>query len=121
LSKERKALGDLGEALAENFLKRKGYRILHKKFMCKLGEIDLVAKDGTDIVFIEVRMRRSARYGSPLESVLWKKQKKLLRLAHWYIKKYDLENTAMRFDIVGITGDKGCMRVDIIKDAFWEP
>ena len=120
MTEGKKEVGALGEKAATAFLKRSGYSILHKNFKCKLGEIDLIAKDGRVIVFVEVRTRFTSTYGSPIESILWRKRKKITMLANFYITKFGLENENFRFDVVSVTKDDGHLNIELIKDAFWE-
>lgn len=120
LSKERRALGAFGENLAADFLQRKGYKILYKNFKCKLGEVDIIAEDRKTLVFVEVRTRRDANYGLPMESILWNKKIKLISIAKFYIEKFSLEDRDIRFDVVSILYKKWFTNINIIKDAFWE-
>lgn len=120
MTEKRKKTGVFGEEAAAGFLKQKGYQILYRNFRCKLGEIDIVARDGDVTVFIEVRTCRNDRYGSPIESILWKKQKKLITLANIYIQKFGLENDVCRFDVISVMRRDGFTSIKLIKDAFWE-
>ncbi len=81
----RKTTGARGEAVAVDYLRRKGYTILQANWRCRRGEIDIVAQDGPMLVFVEVRTRRSTRLGSPEESVTASKQQRLVDLAHTYL------------------------------------
>ena len=76
-----KAVGGLGEDFAVYYLESCGYRIIERNFRCRLGEIDLIAQDGKTLVFVEVKTRRSRRYGSPQEAVTTAKQAKLRTVA----------------------------------------
>jgi len=82
---------------------RRGYDILTRRFRCPGGEVDLVALDGDVLVFVEVRTRRSRRYGEPWESVGWEKRQRLERAAGEFIAHYDLGHYSYRFDIVSVT------------------
>ncbi len=62
-------LGSWGEEIAENYIKKKGYSIIERNFRCKLGEIDLIAYDGKQLVFIEVKTRQNQKYGLPCEAI----------------------------------------------------
>jgi putative endonuclease len=114
----RRQLGDAGEDLAAEALKKQGYKILERNYVTPLGEIDLVARQGKTYVFIEVKTRKSARFGSLQEAVNPAKQKKYRRLADYYLKQKRLGEVAVRFDVVGITFDKDNPNIDIFVDAF---
>lgn len=114
----RRQLGDAGEDLAAAALKQQGYKILERNYVTPLGEIDLVARQGKTYVFIEVKTRKSARFGSPQEAVNATKQNKYRRLADYYLKQQRLGEVAVRFDVVGITISEGETKVEIIPDAF---
>ena len=85
MTDRRKVTGALGEAAAAGYLRRNGYQILVTNWRCRLGEIDIVACDDQTLVFVEVRTRRSARLGSPEESVTPAKQRRLVDLAQTYL------------------------------------
>ncbi len=114
----RRQLGDQGEELAVAALKKQGYKILTRNYTCPLGEIDLVARQGGTLVFVEVKTRRGEQFGTPQEAVHFAKQAKLRRLADYYLKQQRLGEVPVRFDVVGITlGEQG-PRVEIIANAF---
>lgn len=121
MSREGKiGLGKTGEALASNYLKKRGYYILAKNYRTKMGEIDIVARDGACLVFVEVKTRQSDAYGLPEESVTIKKMRKLTRLAQLYIRNKRLYNMEARFDIVSILIPNrfGKKYIRLIKNAF---
>lgn len=121
MGKERINLGKLGEKVAAVFLKRNGYVILERNFSCLLGEIDIIARDGESIVFVEVRTKGSDEFGLPMESVQENKQRRLIKVARSYIKSHKLYNAYFRFDLVSIlVKQEGKPQVCLIKDAFWE-
>ena len=97
-----RALGALGEGMAIRLLKQKGYAILQQNFRCRYGEIDVVAKDRGSIVFIEVKTRRSTRYGTPEEAVDRRKQKQLRLMASLYLSSHDTTYAGYRFDVYSI-------------------
>ncbi|MCG8416445.1 MAG: YraN family protein [Proteobacteria bacterium] len=106
--------GVAGEALAEAFLRARGYRIVERNFRCKVGEIDIVARDASTLVFAEVRSRSSSRHGRAAESITADKQRQIARVASAYIAIRRPTFQTCRFDVVDITaGD-----IDLIKDAF---
>ena len=114
----RRQLGDHGEDLAAAALKEQGYKILARNYVTPLGEIDLVARQGKTVVIVEVKTRKSLRFGAPQESVSRTKQARLRRLAEYYLKDKRLTGTAVRFDVVAITLAGEEPRVEIITDAF---
>ena len=99
------ARGRPGELLAEKFLRKKGYEILERNFRCSLGEIDLIAKEGGEIVFLEVKSRKGTAFGFPEEQITWKKRRKLWRLAEFYLKRCRQDSPA-RIDIVSVLLDE---------------
>ena len=101
---EPKQLGREGEALAGKFLEGLGFQILEKGSRTRLGEIDLIARDGETLVFIEVKTRTSTRFGFPEEAVTWQKQRKMAKVALTYIKAQGIRDTPIRFDVVSIQG-----------------
>lgn len=122
MGKERINLGRSGEKIAAKFLKRNSYVILERNFSSPFGEIDIIAKDKDAIVFIEVRTKRTDEYGLPVESIRRAKIKRLVRIAWFYIKGRNLEDSIFRFDVASILIGKegGKPEVTLIKDAFGE-
>ncbi|HZE21021.1 MAG TPA: YraN family protein [Desulfobaccales bacterium] len=115
---DRRRLGDQGEDLAAAVLKKQGYKILERNYLTPLGEIDLIARQGKTLVFVEVKTRKSTRFGSPQEGVSLGKQKRLRRLVDYYLKDKRLSAASVRFDVVAVTLAGGEPRVEIIPDAF---
>lgn len=114
----RRQLGDKGEDLAAAILKKQGYKILERNYLTPLGEIDLIARQGRTLVIIEVKTRKSIRFGSPQESVSVAKQAKLRRLADYYLKDKRLNGASVRFDVVAITLADAGPHIEIIPNAF---
>jgi putative endonuclease len=110
--------GQRGEDIAWEYLKKRGYKILERNYRCRYGEIDLVAKDGETIVFVEVKSRRSAAFGEPEESVGVAKQKKISTVALCYLEEKHLHNHEARFDVVSILTTTGEHKIVLIPDAF---
>lgn len=110
--------GRIGEDLAADFLEKQGLEILIRNFRCPIGEIDLVGRDGRTLVFVEVKSRSGAGYGLPQESVSWTKQKRLTRLAQWYLKQNRCDRQPARFDVVAITWKAGEPQIRWIANAF---
>jgi len=115
----RQRLGQRGETLACRHLKKQGYQILEQNYRTRLGEIDIIARQGDSLVFVEVKTRRSARYGSPALAITPQKQKKLSVNALSYLKYTRQMDSRARFDVVLIrTGSSGAPEVEIIQNAF---
>ncbi len=113
-----KRIGDEGESFAEKFLKQKGYRILERNYRTPIGEIDIVARDGEYMVFIEVKTRQSLQYGAPVDAVDRRKRERIRRLALLYLKNKRLYDNPVRFDVLGLTLIDGRYEVELIKNAF---
>ncbi len=114
------SLGHWGEESACRYLQGKGYKILERNFRNKLGEIDLIARDGFKICFIEVKTRKSLHYGAPFEAVGSTKQHKMVQVALSYLK-YKLYTTDVlaRFDVVSVyQNPQGPAIVEHIVNAF---
>ncbi len=111
--------GKRGEEIACEYLRQKGYHIVHKGWRYKHLEVDVIIRDGPVLVFVEVKTRSKNIYGMPYEAVDWKKQRKLDRAANIYIAKTKHEGD-IRFDIISILINNE-MEPDLvhIKDAFW--
>ena len=99
---ENRIKGDIGENKAVKYLTDKGYEILETNYKNKLGEIDIIAKDDTRIVFVEVKARATAKYGYPREAVNEYKQRKIRMVAESYLKSKRLLNSYIRFDVIEI-------------------
>lgn len=116
----RRRRGLIGEAAAATYLEQKGYRIIDRNYRCPLGELDIIANDGGEIVFIEVRTRSSTIFGTPQESVIGRKQLRLRRLAAYYLNTQGLAGRACRFDVVAVMldGRERVASIELIKGAF---
>ncbi len=101
----RKQLGHAGEELAARTLQAAGLTIIERNWRCRDGEIDLVARDGETVVFVEVKTRRGRDFGAPEEALTARKAQKLLHLGQLYIAAHDLEDTNWRIDLVAIELD----------------
>ena len=110
-------VGKEGEELALKFLKDKGFRVLERNYRTPIGEIDIIARDGNTLVFIEVKTRSDMSFGSPFESVTQRKRDKIHKTALWYIKGLGREPAA-RFDVLSIDLQDGRTVIEHIKDAF---
>lgn len=102
MADERRAFGDDGEAYAARFLTAKGMRVVARQFRTRYGEIDLIALDGNEVVFVEVKTRRSAAFGYPEESVTRAKLAKIVHCAETYLRQERWEGRPYRIDVVAI-------------------
>ena len=111
----RRKIGTAQEEKAAEYLSSRGYRILERNFRCKLGEIDLIAEESCVLVFLEVKYRKSGRYGNPAEAVTPAKQKTICRVADFYRMSGRIaESQSCRFDVVAILGEE----IQVYKNAF---
>lgn len=110
-------LGKEGEEAAIGFLRKNGYRIIEKNYKTVFGEIDIIAKDGDVIVFIEVKTRADRSFGHPFEAVHPRKREKIRKVALCFLKKMRKEPPA-RFDVLSITSENSKMKIEHIVDAF---
>jgi putative endonuclease len=111
----KRQIGNQNEELAIKYLEENGYRVRGKNFYCKTGEIDIIAKEGNYLVFIEVKYRTNHKYGLPTEAVDFNKMRKITRTALFYMLKNNLPtDTPIRFDVVVLLKDE----LQLIKNAF---
>lgn len=117
---KRKEVGDLGERLAGDFLRKKGYHIRETNFRCKEGEIDIVAEQGDYLVFVEVRTRKGPEFGTPEESVTAAKMKKLITVAFAYLQNHRKLPPFWRIDVVAVELDQKekPTRIELIENAI---
>lgn len=115
----RFGLGDRGEIQAWGFLIKQGYKIIEKNYRCKIGEIDVICKKDGRLVFVEVKTRRSSRFGSPEEAVSKQKQNKIARVAEWYLRENKLSGVKTGFAVVAVKryGAAG-PEIRLIENAF---
>jgi len=118
VSKEHLELGKRGEALAVKTLKKMGYRALVSNYRCALGEIDLVARDGDTLVFVEIKTRRHRSLGYAKEAVHPRKQRQLSKAALTYMKQNRCENMRARFDVVAVNFTSQGPDIEVIRNAF---
>lgn len=116
---DRKQRGREAEQLAEEFLHRQRLRTVTRNYLCRSGEIDLIMLDGGELVFVEVRFRRSGNHGSAAESVDWRKQRKLIRAAEQFLLRHPgWRQHPCRFDVVAFNGSTATNGPLWYKDAF---
>jgi putative endonuclease len=115
----RISLGRKGEELALDFLKKQGYRIIERNYRCRAGEIDIVAKEGSSLAFVEVKTRQSTHFGLPEEAVSYEKRHHLTRAASVYLIHHHIKEAKCRFDVVSVLmNESGVKEIRIIKNAF---
>ena len=116
----RRETGAAAEAVARSFLEGRGYRIRAANFACAGGELDLVAEQGGQIVFVEVRSHTSDAFGLPRESIGPGKQRRLARAADAYLKRQRLGEVSWRFDVVEVylDGAGKPQHMELLTDAF---
>ena len=120
---KKKELGAKGEEIAVRYLQSREYKILERNYRIRFGEIDIIAEQGENLVFIEVKTRADKHFGSPFESVTKRKQKQLSKVALEYISKKDWHNRPARFDVVGIELQEGentfqNAAIELLQNAF---
>lgn len=115
---QKNTYGKIGEIIATNYLKQKGYKIVANNYKNPIGEIDIIARDKDLLVFVEVKTRISRAFGDPTEAVNFYKQQKIRQVATMYLKQHHMLETNCRFDVVAILGQKGDEDVRHIENAF---
>lgn len=118
MSRERVTLGEIGENLACAELERRGYAIAARRYRCRSGEIDIIALDGPTVVFVEVKTRAGAGYGSGADAVTWTKRRRLVATAHDFLIRQRLADRPCRFDVVAIALDAAGPTVEVYTNAF---
>jgi len=115
----KRELGNNFEQLAVDYLIQKKVKIIATNYLCKMGEIDIIARDQQDLVFVEVRYRKSNTYGGSLESVNKGKQRRVSLAASHYLQNHQLTNKiSCRFDVIAMTGTLEKININWIKAAF---
>ncbi|MGL1930201.1 MAG: YraN family protein [Desulfotalea sp.] len=115
----RKNTGKIGEDLASKYLQKNGYKILCCNYRKPTGEIDIIATEKNELVFIEVKTRNSYRHGTPLEAVTIHKQKQIIKTAEYYLTETNSFDSVIRFDVIGLLLSKDSPpSFDLIKYAF---
>lgn len=118
MSLDKKKLGNWGEDLAARYLCRRGYKVLERNFRSRLGEIDIIAKEGGDLVFVEVKTKSSFAFGLPEERVDKRKQRKLIKTAEYYLVENEIGECSWRIDVIAIhKTPQGVPRFKLIKNA----
>jgi len=118
VTRERLELGAFGEKLAYAKIKQLGYRSILRNYRCPLGEVDLIAKDGDTLVFIEIKTRKGRSVGYAKEAVNEKKRRQLSKVALAYMKSEGCCDLRARFDVVAVSLGHGEPEIEVIKNAF---
>jgi putative endonuclease len=118
MSTARQAFGELGERIAERWLRQRGWRVINRRFRNGHRDIDLVVeRDGT-VAFVEVKARRGDEFGGPVGAVNWRKQKELAKSAYIWIDRHGQPMEQYRFDVVGVLVHGERVRIRHVPDAF---
>jgi putative endonuclease len=117
-SDRRQNLGKLGEDLACAELSRRGYAILARRYRTKYGEIDIVARDGSTIVIVEVKTRAGRAFGDGAEAVTGLKQRQMLRMGTEFLLRRRLADQPCRFDVVAVNTEGDVPRIEVYRNAF---
>ncbi len=116
---DKQRIGQAAEDAAAALLQQQGLQLIERNFSCKVGEIDLILQDSTQLVFVEVRFRKNQLFGGAAASVTLNKQKKLQKTAHFYMSRWQ-QPPACRFDVLAMTFDRHQQIIceNWIKNAF---
>ena len=114
----RHEIGKIGEKIATDYLEEQGYIIVERNFVARQGEIDIIAKDKNEFIFIEVKTRTNLLYGKPIEAVDNKKQKNLIRTVKYYLYSKHLENRFVRIDVIEVYLNGKQYKVNHIKQII---
>ena len=115
---QKKDIGNKGEQTAKEYLEKEGYQILDTNWYHHHRELDIIAKDGKELVIVEVKTRSTNAFGEPFDAVNALKKKRMIRAAEGYIRRYKFEGET-RFDIISIVFEKEKYQLEHIKDAFY--
>jgi len=118
MTRQRTTLGKLGEDLAVRELERRGYAILARRYRRRRGELDIVARDGPTLVFVEVKTRDGDAFGSGGDAVTALKQRRMTELANDYMMRHRLAGVPCRFDVVSIRVDADRPSIEVVQNAF---
>ena len=118
MSAARQAFGELGERIAERWLRRRGWRVVQRRFRNGHRDIDLVVEREGMVAFVEVKARRGEEFGGPVQAVHWRKRRELERSAMVWIDRHGREAESYRFDVVGVLLQGADVRVCHVENAF---
>lgn len=118
MTSSRIALGKTGEDLACRELERRGYAILARRYRLRIGELDIVCRDGRTVVFVEVKAREGKVFGEAAEAVTATKRRRIVSLATEYLARHHLVDQPCRFDVVSIQMNEGQPMIEVVQGAF---
>jgi putative endonuclease len=118
MSRARQTLGKIGEDLACRELERRGYAILARRYRRRGGELDIVARDGPTLVFVEVKAREGRAFGEAAEAITLRKRRRIISLALDYMVRHRHTECACRFDVVSIEVKPGGTAIEVYQNAF---
>jgi putative endonuclease len=118
MSAATQALGELGERIAERWLRERGWRVVQRRFRSGHRDIDLVVEREGVVAFVEVKARRGSGFGGPVEAVNWRKQKELGRSARVWVDRHGRPPEAYRFDVIGVLVAGSRVRIRHVPNAF---
>jgi putative endonuclease len=114
----RQALGKTGEDLACRELERRGYAIVARRYRQRRGELDIIARDGATLVFVEVKAREDLRFGGGSDAITALKQRRMMQLAVEYMARHHVTDCPCRFDVVSIHFEAGQAVLEVFQNAF---
>lgn len=117
---EHYELGKRGEEEAAKFLAKKGFYIMHRNWRCGKLELDIVARDGGEIVFVEVKTRRNTNFGHPDDAIDDRKIRRIVSAAGAYVRYYSID-LPIRYDVVSVIGMEPPFEIEHVPDAFFPP
>jgi len=118
MTQARITLGKTGEELAARHLAERGFTILARNYRTPVGELDIIARDRRHLLFVEVKTRRSNRFGVPAEAVGAHKQRQIIRAAQWYLASTRAPDLQPRFDVIAVIAGSGEPAITHIANAF---
>jgi putative endonuclease len=118
MTQARQALGKAGEDLACRELERRGYAIVARRYRQRRGELDIIARDGATLVFVEVKAREDLRFGGGCDAVTALKQRRMVQLAVEYMARHHIADCPCRFDVVSIHFEDGKPVIELFQNAF---
>ena len=118
MSAARQQFGELGERIAERWLRRQGWRVVMRRFRNGHRDIDLIVEREGTVAFVEVKARSGSEFGSPVEAVNWSKQRELARSASVWIDRYGRPTDSYRFDVIGVLMEGERVRIRHVPNAF---
>ncbi len=111
---DRRQEGAQGEDKAVEVLRKEGYKVITRNYRSPFGEVDIIARDGGYLVFVEVKTRTSRIFGDPMDAITADKKRHIIRSALFYMKQNRVQDKKIRFDVLGIVGEE----VKLVKNAF---